>query len=146
LMRQFSRIASQKVLEVIVDFKARFPEYRQRRDIYIGISLMSFDASVRSVHNEMGVPDTLCIAADVMSAYSSDQFQIAMAHEFFHLYHFGTLFKGLLGISRFSLIFHQELLASLITPQAPLMIEGMAVAGSEAVYPGRPAATYLHLT
>src|SRR5262249_52634094 len=62
-----------------------------------------------------------------------DQVRIAIAHEFFHLYHFSFLFK-------------QSTLADFQTAHMPLMIEGMAVAGAEAIYPFEPTALYLHFS
>src|SRR5262249_38934129 len=63
----------------------------------------------------------------------------------FHLYHFGYLFGGMFQLYHQGLIFKQGALAALSAAHVPLMAEGLAVAGSEAVYPGQPLAMYLHL-
>jgi hypothetical protein len=144
-IRQFNATASSQVIESIMQFKAQFPDYHQRRDIYIGLSLLSFDGTVRSVGNDLGVPDTLCLGADVLANYQPMQAKIVIAHEFFHLYHFGFLFGGMFQLYYRGLIFRQGALASLSAAHVPLMAEGMAVAASEAVCPGQPLAMYLHL-
>ncbi len=149
-IRQFNKLLqapeTNPVVAGVLDFKARFPEFRVQRDIYIGVSLLRFDGSVRAVGNTDGYPDTLCLAADVLSGYSPEQFQIVMAHELFHLYQFGFLFKREILPLRMGLFVRQIPLSSLATAHAPLMIEGMAVAASEAVYPNRPRESYLHFS
>jgi hypothetical protein len=132
-IREFNKTAVEVVTLGLREFKTRFPEYRQQRDIYIGLSLFGFDGSVRPVHADGGVPDTLCLGADVLSDYSYEETQIVVAHELFHLYHFGFLFKGASA-------------AQFRTAHMPLMIEGMAVAGTEALYPFQPHWRYLHFT
>jgi hypothetical protein len=136
-LREFNRHINDPhtspLISAFVDFKTRFPDYQQRRDIYIGLSLFRFDGAVRPVQNEAGVPDTLCLGADVLCGYLPDELRIALLHEFFHLYHFGFLFQ-------------QPLLVEFRTPHMPLMIEGMAVAATEAMLPGHPPAFYLHFS
>ncbi|HSB10647.1 MAG TPA: DUF2268 domain-containing putative Zn-dependent protease [Blastocatellia bacterium] len=123
------------LVDVVILFKARFREYSQQRDIYIGVSMFQFDGAVRPVENESGVPDTLCLGADVLSGYSREQVRIAITHEFFHLYHFNSLFQ------------QPEITASdCRAPHMRLMIEGMAVAGAEEVFPGESRESYLHFT
>ena len=68
-----------------------------------------------------------------MCRYTPDQIRVALAHEFFHLYHFSFLFQ-------------RPTLAEFRLAHMPLMIEGMAVAATEAVYPNRPRSYYLHFT
>jgi hypothetical protein len=119
------------LLEAVIFFKARFREYQQQRDIYIGLSMFRFDGAIRPVQNEQGIPDTLCLGAEVLSSYSHEQIRIAIAHEFFHLYHFGFLFQ-------------QPTLAEFRTAHMPLMIEGMAIAGAEDVFPYLSREMYLH--
>ena len=121
------------LVEVVILFKARFREYSQQRDIYIGPSLFRFDGAVRPVQNEEGVPDTLCLGAEELSGYSREQVRIAITHEFFHLYHFNVLFQQ-----------PQISASDYRTPHMPLMIEGMAVAGAEEVFPGESREVYLH--
>jgi hypothetical protein len=130
-LREFNKVAVSEVHIAMMNFKARFPEYRQQRDIYLGLSLSLFDGSVRPVQNYEGIPDTLCLGADVLADYSYEQAQIAMVHEFFHLYHFSFLFEN-------------PSLAQIRTAHIPLLVEGLAVAGAEAVYPYQPETTYLH--
>jgi len=136
-LRQFNhKIADPHISPLInafVAFKTRFPDYQQQHDIYIGLSLFRFDSAVRPVQNEAGVPDTLCLGAEVLCGYSPDELQVALLHEFFHLYHFGSLFQ-------------QPLLEEFRTPHMPLMVEGMAVAATEAMLPGHTAAFYLHFS
>jgi uncharacterized protein YjaZ len=130
-LREFNKTAVSEIHTAMMNFKARFPEYRQQRDIYLGLSLSLFDGSVRPVQNYEGIPDTLCLGADVLAEYSFGQTQIAMVHEFFHLYHFNFLFEN-------------PSLAQIRTAHIPLLVEGLAVAGVEAVYPYEPETAYLH--
>lgn len=136
-LREFNRNLADPhtspLIRAFVAFKTRFPDYQQQRDIYIGLSLFRFDSSVRPVHNEAGVPDTLCLGSEVLCAYSPDELEVALLHEFFHLYHFGFLFQ-------------QPTLDEFRTPHMPLMIEGMAVAATEAMLPGHPLSFYLHFS
>lgn len=133
-IRKFNKtimgLRANPLVDAILYFKYRFQEYQHQRDIYVGLSLFRFDGSVRPVQNDAGIPDTLCLAADVLAGYSPGQVRIAIAHEFFHLYHFGFLFQ-------------QPSLAQFRTPHMPLMIEGMAVAGAEEVFPYQPHPLYL---
>jgi hypothetical protein len=131
--KNISDIHTSQLATAFIDFKTRFREYQQQRNIYIGLSLFRFDGSVRPVHNEAGIPDTLCLGAEVLSLYTPDQFRIVLLHEFFHLYHFSFLFQ-------------QPTLEEFRTPHMPLMIEGMAVAGTEAIYPGQARSFYLHFS
>jgi hypothetical protein len=130
-LREFNKTAVGDVQIALMNFKARFPEYRQQRDIYIGLSLSMFDGSVRPVQNDEGIPDTLCLGADVLAEYSFEETQIAIVHEFFHLYHFNFLFAN-------------PSLAQIRTAHIPLLVEGLAVAGVEAVYPFQSETSYLH--
>lgn len=134
-IREFNRsladLGNSPLLEAVIFFKARFREYQQQRDIYIGLSMFRFDGAIRPVQNDAGIPDTLCLGAEVLSSYSHEQIRIAIAHEFFHLYHFGFLFQ-------------QPTLAEFRTAHMPLMIEGMAIAGAEDVFPYQSRETYLH--
>jgi hypothetical protein len=131
VLREFNKTAVSEIHIAVMNFKARFPEYRQQRDIYLGLSFSLFDGSVRPVQNYDGIPDTLCLGADVLAEYSFGQTQIAMVHEFFHLYHFSFLFEN-------------PSLAQIRTAHIPLLVEGLAVAGAEAVYPYEPETAYLH--
>jgi len=128
-----SNVGTSALAEAYVLFTLRFPEYRQAHDIYLGLSMYTFDGAIRAVNNDEGAPDTLCLGAEVLSSYSSDQLRIALAHELFHLYHFSFLFRN-------------PSLADFQTASMPLMIEGMAVAGAEAVYERQPLAAYLHFS
>jgi hypothetical protein len=130
-MRRFNEKAVDRLMDGLLAFKWRFPEYRQRTDVYLGVSLFRFDGSVRPVQNDAGIPDTLCLGIEVLAGYSEEQIQIAIVHELFHLYHFGFLFR-------------QAPMVALFTPHMPLMVEGLAVAATEAVYPGRSPELYLH--
>ncbi|HKP10584.1 MAG TPA: hypothetical protein VJZ91_00690, partial [Blastocatellia bacterium] len=136
-LREFNRrIAdphTSPLIAAYVGFKTRFPDYQQQRDIYVGLSLFRFDGAVRPVQNEAGVPDTLCLGAEVLSGYSPDDLSVALLHEFFHLYHFSFLFQ-------------QPSLDEFRTPHMPLMIEGMAVAATEVMLPGHPLNFYLHFS
>lgn len=130
-IRRFNAMGVDRIMDGLVAFKWRFPEYRQLTDVYLGVSLFRFDGSVRPVDNDSGVPDTLCLGAEVLAGYTDDQVRIAIVHELFHLYHFAFLFR-------------QGPTITLVNPHTPLMVEGMAVAATEAVYPGRPPEMYLH--
>ena len=149
-MRQFNKVLqtpeTNPVIAGVLDFKARFPEFRVKRDIYVGVSLLRFDGSVRAVGNTDGYPDTLCLGVDVLASYPPDQLQIVIAHELFHLYQFGFLFKREILPFRLGLLVKQVPLSSLATAHSPLMIEGMAVAASEAIYPNRARQSYLHFS
>lgn len=131
--KNISDIHTSLLVMAFIDFKTRFREYQQQQNIYIGLSMFRFDGSVRPVHNDSGIPDTLCLGAEVLAGYSPEQIRIALLHEFFHLYHFSFLFQ-------------QPSLAQFRTPHMPLMIEGMAVAGTEAIYPGQKRSFYLHFS
>ncbi|MEW6130556.1 MAG: DUF2268 domain-containing putative Zn-dependent protease [Acidobacteriota bacterium] len=132
-LREFNKIAEEELRIAIYNFKSRFPFYHQRQDIFIGLSFFLFDGSVRPVGNENGVPDTLCLGAEVLTEYNIEQLQIAFTHEFFHLYHFNYLLN-------------QPTLAQVRTAHIPLIVEGLAVAGAETVYPAMPPTLYLHFT
>ena len=136
-IRQFNRsisdIGTSPLLEAVIFFKVRFREYQQQQDIYIGLSLFRFDGAVRPVQNDAGVPDTLCLGAEVLSSYTREQTRIAIAHEFFHLYHFGFLFQQT-----------QNQPSDFRAAHVPLMIEGMAAAGAEEVFPYQSRELYLH--
>jgi hypothetical protein len=131
--KKISDIGTSLISEPIVYFKARFPEYQQQSDIYIGLSFFRFDGAVRPVANDAGVPDALCLGAEVLAGYTSEQVRVTIAHELFHLYHFGFLFQ------------HPSL-AEFKTAHMPLMIEGMAVAATEEVYQSQPRKLYLHFS
>lgn len=126
------------LVDVVILFKARFREYSQQRSIYIGLSMFRFDGAVRAVENDDGVPDTLCLGAEVLSGYSREEIRVAIAHEFFHLYHFSFLFQNPPQLSS----------SDIRTPHMALMIEGMASAVAEEVFPGEPGGRemYLHFT
>ena len=145
-IRQFASQGPEAVVDAMIDFKARFPHYNQQRDIYLGVSLSIFDGSVKPVGNEFGVPDTLCLAADVLASYSPDQLKILFVHEMFHLYHFDFLFAGVYKQYNVGLVFDQEVMNRLVASYIPLTAEGMAVDASEEIYPGRPLTMYLHYT
>ena len=136
-LRDFNNLISDPrtsgLIHAFAAFKTRFPDYRQQHDIYLGLSLFGFDGAVRPVRNEAGVPDTLCLGADVLCTYTPDELQVALLHEFFHVYHFAFLFQ-------------QPALDEFRLPFMPLMVEGMAVAATEAINPGYPRAFYLHFT
>jgi hypothetical protein len=133
-IRKFNKTFSEILLETIVSFKhSRFREYRQQNDIYIGLSMFGFDGSVRPVNNELGIPDTLCLGAEVLADYTPEQVKVTIAHEFFHLYHFSFLFQ-------------QPSLAGIRTAPVALMIEGMAVAGTEESFPYKESPLYLHFS
>lgn len=129
--KNISDLGNSPLLEAVIFFKARFREYQQQRDIYIGLSMFRFDGAIRPVQNDAGIPDTLCLGAEVLSSYSHEQTSVAIAHEFFHLYHFGFLFQ-------------QPTLADFRAAHMPLMIEGMAIAGAEDVFPYQSREMYLH--
>ena len=131
--RQLANPQTSPLIRAFIDFKTRFPDYQHQHDIYVGLSLLRFDGAVRPVGNEAGVPDTLCLGADVLCGYTPDELRLALLHEFFHLYHFSFLFQ-------------QPALDEFRAPHMPLMIEGMAVAATEAMMPGHPAAFYLHFS
>jgi hypothetical protein len=133
-IRKFNETFSEPLVEALVSFKHyRFREYRQQHDIYIGLSLFSFDGSVRPLHNDSGIPDTLCLGAEVLADYTAEQVKITIAHEFFHLYHFSFLFE-------------EPWLSEIRSPHMALMIEGMAVAGTEEAFPFKDRLLYLHFS
>ena len=135
-IRELNRTITTSLIEAIINFRDyRFNEYQHQQDVYFGLSFFKFDGAVRPVHNDDGIPDTLCLGAELLAGYTSDEVRMAIIHEFFHLYHFGFLFKEE-GISA----------AEFRTPHIPLLIEGMAVAGAEEAYPGQPRSLYLHFT
>ena len=145
-IRQYNQTATENVYQALLNFKYRFPDYKQQRDIYIGISLFTFDGTVRAVNNDLGLPDTLCLGADVLSGYGGDQSKIVMVHELFHLYHYNLLLGSAFHVAGTGLVFHHDIFAHLIAAYVPLMVEGMAVAASEQIYPGFPETIYIHFT
>ena len=132
-LKQLNRTIDDEVRLNLSNFKYRFPGYHLQRDIYLGFSFFQFDGSVRAVQNEAGIPDTLCLSAEVLCDYPIEELQIAITHELFHLYHFGYLFA-------------EAPFAQLRTGHIPLLAEGLAVAATEAVYPYQSTALYLHFT
>ena len=133
-IRKFNKSFSEPLMEAFVYFKlSRFREYRQQNNIYIGLSMFTFDGSVRPLNNDLGIPDTLCLGADVLADYTPEQIKITIAHEFFHLYHFSFLFQ-------------QPSLSGIRTAPVALMIEGMAVAGTEEAFPYKERPLYLHFS
>jgi hypothetical protein len=145
-IRQYNQTATESVYQSLLNFKYRFPDYKQQRDIYIGVSMLTFDGTVRAVNNDIGLPDTLCLGADVLSGYSADQSKIVVVHELFHLYHYGTLLGSAFRLAGTGMVFQQEIFTHLIAAYIPLMVEGMAVAASEQIYPGYPKFMYIHFT
>jgi hypothetical protein len=145
-IRQFNQSATEGVYQGLLNFKYRFPDYKQQRDIYIGVSLFTFDGTVRAVNNNLGIPDTLCLGADVLSGYSADQARIVTVHELFHLYHYSSLLGSAFRLAGSGLVFKQDIFTHLIAAYVPLMVEGMAVAASEQIYPGYPETLYIHFT
>ncbi|HXG93704.1 MAG TPA: DUF2268 domain-containing putative Zn-dependent protease [Blastocatellia bacterium] len=133
-IRELNKTIYNNIIQAFINFKhVRFAEYTQQNDIYIGLSLFRFDGAVRAVQNDAGIPDTLCLGMEALSTYSPEQVRIAITHEFFHLYHFSFLFRN-------------PSLADFRAPHMPLIIEGMAVAGTEECYPFLPRSLYLHFT
>lgn len=127
-------IATSPLVETVLEFKRQFRDYRQQTTLYIGLSMFRFDGAVRPVQNEDGVPDTLCLGAEVLAGYTREQIRIAISHEFFHLYHFGFLFQDADEMSP----------AEFWTPHIPLMIEGLAAAGVQLVFPYESPEACLH--
>ncbi len=114
------------ISDAIIKFRssAFFVNYKQPSDIYFGLSLLQFDGSVRAIGNDLGIPDTLCLGADVLADYKPEQLTVAIIHEFFHLYHFSFLLQ------------HPDWF-DIGSAHARLMIEGMAVAATEMANPGQ---------
>src|SRR5262249_43956850 len=119
------------LVQELIDFRVWFRDFRPKTDIYIGPSLFRFDGAIRPLGNKDGVPDTLCLGAEVLADYEPDQLRMTLAHELFHLYHFGFLFD------------HASP-EDFKTAHIPLMIEGMAVAATELLYPTLDRRIHLH--
>lgn len=135
-IRELNRTITDSLIVAFINFKdLRFREYQHQHPVYIGFSFFRFDGAVRPVHNDQGIPDTLCLAAEVLARYTPEQVRVALTHEFFHLYHFAFLFQQP-GVSS----------EEFRMPHIPLLIEGMAVAGAEEAYAGQPRETYLHFS
>lgn len=133
-IRELNRTIHNSISEALIHFREyRFHNYRHQRDIFVGFSFFRFDGAVRPVGNDGGIPDTLCLGAEVLAGYTAEEVRIAIIHEFFHLYHFSFLFQ-------------QPSAADFRAPHIPLMIEGLAVAGSEEVFPFQPREHYLHFS
>ena len=137
-IREFNRtiadLPSSPLVDTVILFKSRFREYRQQGALYIGLSMFRFDGAVRPVQNEEGIPDTLCLGAEVLAGYTREQIKIAITHEFFHLYHFNFLFEDADELSPYEFA----------TPHIPLMIEGLAALGTQEVLPFETEEKYLH--
>jgi len=133
-IRELNRTITDSLLTGIITFKDfRFREYQHQHDVYIGPSMFRFDGAVRPVQNDRGIPDTLCLGAEVLATYTPEQIRMTITHEFFHLYHFGFLFQHPGASSE-----------DFRAPHIPLLVEGLAVAGAEQAYYGQPRAMYLH--
>ncbi len=132
--RSISDLPTSPLVETVILFKSRFRQYHQQGALYIGLSMFRFDGAVRPVQNQEGIPDTLCLGAEVLAGYTREQIRIAISHEFFHLYHFGFLFQDADEMSP----------AEFSTAHIPLMIEGMAAAGAQEVLPYDTPDMYLH--
>ena len=137
-IREFNRtiadLPSSPLVDTVILFKSRFREYRQQGALYIGLSMFRFDGAVRPVQNEEGIPDTLCLGAEVLAGYTREQIKIAITHEFFHLYHFNFLFEDADELSPYEFA----------TAHIPLMIEGLAALGTQEVLPFETEEKYLH--
>jgi len=118
------------LVDALLNFRIWFREFRPTTDIYIGLSLFRFDGSIRAIGNDDGIPDTLCLGTEVLAGYEPAQVRVALAHELFHLYHFSFLFA------------HPSP-EEFRTAHIPLMVEGMAVAASELLYPNLERRVYL---
>lgn len=135
-IRELNRTITDSLIVAFIHFKDfRFREYQHQHDVYIGFSFFRFDGAVRPVQNDRGIPDTLCLGAEVLAKYTPEQVRIALTHEFFHLYHFAFLFQ------RPDISFEEYRV-----PHIPLLIEGMAVAGVEQAFTGQPPGAYFHFT
>jgi hypothetical protein len=133
-IRELNTTIHNSISEALVHFREyRFHDYRHQRDIFVGFSFFRFDGAVRPVGNDNGIPDTLCLGAEVLAGYTPEEVRIAIIHEFFHLYHFSFLFQ-------------QPSASDFRAAHIPLMIEGLAVAGSEEVFPFQPREHYLHFS
>lgn len=132
--KSLSDLPTSPLVEAFIYFKTRFRDYHQQGSLYIGLSMFRFDGAVRPVQNDEGIPDTLCLGAEVLSGYSREQIRTAIVHEFFHLYHFEFLFEDADEIPT------AEFQAAYI----PLMIEGMAAAGTEEIFPYESPEQILH--
>ncbi len=136
-IREMNRLLSEPnsgpLVESLIYFCWRYPDFRLQRDIYIGLSLFRFDGSVRPVGNELGIPDTLCLGVEMLTDSKPEKVRVTVAHELFHLYHFGFLFQN-----PFAYDFR--------TPHIPLMVEGMAVAATEHIYFAQPNTLYLNFS
>ncbi|MEW6213054.1 MAG: DUF2268 domain-containing putative Zn-dependent protease [Acidobacteriota bacterium] len=115
------------IIDALIKFRSSgfFVNYKQPSDIYFGLSLLQFDGTVRAVGNDFGIPDTLCLGADVLADYKPEQLRVAIIHEFFHLYHFSFLLQ------------HPDWF-DIGSAHARLMIEGLAVAATEITYMNQP--------
>lgn len=137
-IREFNKsiadLPTSPLVQTVLNFKSRFRDYHQQGALYIGLSMFRFDGAVRPVQNDEGIPDTLCLGAEVLAGYTREQIKIAITHEFFHLYHFGFLFEDADEMSP----------AEFCTAHIPLMIEGMAAVGTQEVLPFEAPETYLH--
>ena len=137
-IREFNKsiadLPTSPLVETVILFKSRFRDYHQQGALYIGLSMFRFDGAVRPVQNDEGIPDTLCLGAEVLAGYTREQIRVAITHEFFHLYHFGFLFEDA----------DEKSPAEFCTAHIPLMIEGMAAAGAEEVLPYETREMYLH--
>jgi hypothetical protein len=129
-----ANLPTSPLIDAVIRFKSTFREYRQQGALYIGLSMFRFDGAVRPVQNDEGIPDTLCLGAEVLASYTREQLCTAITHEFFHLYHFGFLFEDADEMSA----------AEFSTAHIPLMIEGMAAAGTHEVLPFEAPEIFLH--
>jgi hypothetical protein len=84
-LREFNRAMNDPrtsaLVQALINFRAFFPDFRPRGDIYVGISLFRFDGAIRPMGNDQRIPDTLCLGAEVLAGYSPEQLRVALAHE-----------------------------------------------------------------
>jgi hypothetical protein len=121
------------LVDALINFRTYFPEFRPNSDIYIGLSLFRFDGAIRPINNDEGIPDTLCLGAEVLAGYTQPELRVALVHELFHLYHFGFILQD-------------PVVEEFQTGHIPLMVEGLAVAATELIYPNLFPETYLHFS
>jgi hypothetical protein len=108
-----------RVHEIVRRFRRHLPDFEPRTDFYLTISF-SFKGKVLPVNGR----DVLAIGMEAFQPSEIHQFEITLAHELFHLYHFG----------RFS--------ASGALYRA-LWTEGLATYASAVVAPGHRRSVYL---
>jgi hypothetical protein len=118
----FNQGIEERIQTVVAEFKKHLPGFSPQTDFFVTISF-----SFRGKAVTVGGRDVLAVGLEFFENPDSPQFEITLAHELFHLYHF-QFFSAGGGLYR------------------SLWAEGLATYASAVVVPGHRQSTYLGFT